>query len=111
SGCGQMPDAAAPRPAQTDQHIQLITTLRQPLVSDDMPAWLEAWAKLDATVLKDALAQLDAGEPIALTLCGERHAQTRRPAEVRTWADQLKQTAKRLLPKTKPDLPALLKDL
>ena len=111
SGCGQMPDPAAPRPVQADQNIQLITTLRQPLVSDDMPAWLAAWAKLDATVLKEALAQLDAGEPIALTLCGDRHAQTWRPADIRTWVDRMTQAAKRLLPQTKPDLPAVLKDL
>ena len=111
SGCGRLPDTTGSRPLQTNQNIQLITTLRQPLLSDDMPAWLEAWSKLDATVLQDALSQLDAGEPIALTLCGDRHAQTWRPAEVRTWTDRIAQAAKRLLPQTKPDLTAVLKDL
>ena len=46
SGCGQLP---AGENWSTGQHdVQLITTLRQPLLADDMMAWLQAWKKLDA---------------------------------------------------------------
>lgn len=111
SACGQLPSAEQQQNAPKPQNIQLITTLRQPLLADDMSAWLQAWSKLDATVLKDALAHLDAGEPILLTLCGERHAQTWGQPEIQTWGDRLTQLAKRWLPKPQPDLNALLKDL
>lgn len=115
SACGQLPETAqAPTPPNTPkatQNIQLITTLRQPLLSDDMPAWLQAWSKLDATVLKDALAHLDEGEPIMLTLCGERHAQTWGQPEIHTWGERLRQIARQILPRPQPDLSALLKDL
>ncbi|MGE5451915.1 MAG: hypothetical protein ACM3VZ_08780 [Acidobacteriota bacterium] len=111
SGCGQLPEGNPPGGAPKAQNIQLITTLRQPMLSDDMTAWLQAWAKLDATVLKDALAQLDEGEPLLLTLCGERHAQTWGASPVRTWADRLRQIVRQILPRPQPDLNALLKDL
>ncbi len=111
SACGQLPDVdASPLPPKA-QKIQLITTLRQPLLGDDIPAWLQAWAKLDATVLKDALAHLDEGEPILLTLCGERHAQTWGLPEIHTWGDRLRQVARQILPRPQPELSALLKDL
>lgn len=71
SGCGQVPPSMA-LPAGTE----LVTTLRAPLLSDDMPLWVQAWQELDATVLKDASAALAAGQPVHITFCGERHAVT-----------------------------------
>mgnify|MGYP007003534534 FL=1 len=77
-----------------------------------MMAWLQAWKKLDASVLQEALAHLDGGEPILLTLCGERHAQTWGLSSSQSGLlGGLKQTLRRWLPSRRPDLPALLKDL
>jgi hypothetical protein len=70
SGCGVVPATAPTLPADT----QLDTRLRAPLLADDMPAWVDAWAQLDHGPLKQAVLALDAGQAVQLTLCGERHA-------------------------------------
>lgn len=49
--------------------------LREPALAEDWAAWAEAWAQLDAGPLRELLARASAGEPVALTLAGERHAQ------------------------------------
>jgi hypothetical protein len=59
--------------------------LRAPALSEDWTAWAEAWAALDAGPVADALRRAEAGEPVQLTLCGERHAQTFAPAPRRWW--------------------------
>lgn len=69
SGCGRAQAATDAPPIQIDP------TLRSPLMSNDWPAWAEAWRALDAGPLAALLAQLQRGEAVALTLCGERHAQ------------------------------------
>ncbi|MEY4767110.1 MAG: hypothetical protein RI907_3783 [Pseudomonadota bacterium] len=69
SGCGVVRE---PAPLQAT----VLTDLRAPLLADDMPAWLDAWQALDAGPLAEAHAALDAGQPVTLTLCGERHART-----------------------------------
>ncbi len=48
--------------------------LRAPLLATDMPAWIDTWAQVDATVLREACAAIDAGHAVRITLCGERHA-------------------------------------
>jgi hypothetical protein len=75
SGCG-LPPATLTLPA----HLHLVDTLRAPLLSDDMPSWLEAWQAVDDTVFKAAVARLDAGLDLRLTFCGERHALTLAPS-------------------------------
>ena len=50
--------------------------LRAPALRGDWPAWAEAWRQLDATECASLLAQLDSGQRLSLTLCGERNAQT-----------------------------------
>lgn len=110
SGCGQLPAGEAWSTGQHD--IQLVTTLRQPLLADDMLAWLQAWKKLDASVLEDAVARMESGEAIMLTLCGERHAQTwAQPSNNAGWLTGIRKTLRRWMPSRRPDLPALLKDL
>lgn len=52
------------------------TRLRAPALAEDWAAWAEAWAALDAGPLASLLARSEAGDPVQLTLCGERHAQT-----------------------------------
>ena len=74
SGCGP----ARPTPLPADVDLQL--SLRAPLLADDVEGWLAAWQALDAGPVATALRALDAGQPVTLTLCGERHA--------RTWASQ-----------------------
>lgn len=71
SGCGRVPERLA-LPAD----IHVVDALRAPMLADDMPLWLEAWAHVDATAMKQALDALLAGRAISLTLCGEREAVT-----------------------------------
>lgn len=68
SGCGayQPERGAAP---------QLEEALRGPALREDWPAWQQAWRALDDGLLREAQAALQRGAPLALTLCGERHAQ------------------------------------
>ena len=86
SGCGRrQPDASTPP--------QVNATLRAPLLSDDWAAWADAWRALDAGDLAALLGELRADRPVALTLCGERHAQRfERGAAVTTGPRALWQT-------------------
>jgi hypothetical protein len=90
SGCGQPPGTLNWPPT-----TRLVDTLRAPLLADDMPAWLEAWAHVDGTVLKALRDALDAGQDAQLTLCGERHAVTL-SASQEGFAAKLKQSLRRL---------------
>ncbi len=82
SGCGRLPGGGRPdRPDLPDMPVwpaglTLCDDLRAGLLSDDMPVWVDAWQQLDATVLAALVQRLDAGQPLRLTLCGERHAVT-----------------------------------
>ena len=70
SGCGRLQ-----RPTtRTEPQVQ--TALRSPLLAEDWAAWAEAWQLLDAGPLAELLAHAERGEPVRLTLCGERTAQT-----------------------------------
>ena len=64
----------------------LLDELRQPALAGDWTAWAEAWAALDAGPLARALAALQAGGPLQLSLCGERHAQTWRTQPRSLWS-------------------------
>ena len=65
SGCG-VAQPEAPNPPAVDER------LRGPALADDWAAWCKAWETLDAGPLAALLARAEAGQPIALTLCGER---------------------------------------
>jgi hypothetical protein len=41
---------------------------------EDWSAWVKAWEQLDATLCADLLKSAQMGEPVSLTLCGERSA-------------------------------------
>jgi hypothetical protein len=69
SGCGRA------QPERADSGLAVPTTLRVPALSSDWPAWAEAWRGLDAGPVREALAVAQRGEPVVLTLCGERFAQ------------------------------------
>ena len=50
--------------------------LRQAALRNDWAAWQAAWTSLDAGEIANLLAAAQRGEPVTLTLCGERHART-----------------------------------
>jgi hypothetical protein len=74
SGCGvaqsESPGAA---PVVDDR-------LRAAALAQDWAAWAEAWRALDAGPVAELLQRASRGEPVALTLCGERFAQRFEPA-------------------------------
>ena len=70
SGCGVAqpePDAAA---------VAMEERLRGPALRADWAAWARAWLELDGGLLADLRRRAEAGEPLRLTLCGERGAAT-----------------------------------
>ena len=69
SGCG-LRQGESPAP---DLHVD--EALRASALAGDWAAWAEAWRALDAGALRALLQRAERGEPAALTLCGERHAQ------------------------------------
>ena len=75
SGCGraQRAMATAAAPAQA---LQVEQRLRNPALAENWPAWVQAWQTLDDGPLADLHRAARAGEPVQLTLCGERAAQT-----------------------------------
>jgi hypothetical protein len=91
SGCGLPPAQTALPPGTV-----LIDDLRAPLLADDIAAWLAAWARLDQTVFKAITEAVAAGQPVQLTLCGERHALTLAPSPAHGLGGKLLQSFKRL---------------
>jgi len=78
SGCGRFQPSATNDP-------QIADDLRTSLLADDWVAWAQAWRALDADELAGLLAAAQSGEPVSLTLCGERSAQRFDSAPRSTW--------------------------
>jgi hypothetical protein len=55
----------------TRREPQVVHTLRESALQQDLMGWLEAWQHVDAHVIAPMLARLAAGEPQRLVLCGE----------------------------------------
>lgn len=69
SGCGvRQAEVAAPG-------LRIEEALRASALAEDWADWADAWRTLDAGPLAELLRCAERGEPVALTLCGERHAQ------------------------------------
>ncbi|MFT3719720.1 hypothetical protein [Pseudorhodoferax sp.] len=68
SGCGTWP--AAPQAAAAEP--QVAVQLRDGALRGDAAAWAQAWTQVDREHCAPLLARLQAGEPVALTLCGRR---------------------------------------
>jgi hypothetical protein len=64
SGCGT-------RQLYTGEVPWVDDRLRRPALAEDWHAWLAAWQALDAGPLREAATS---GQPVTLTLCGERSA-------------------------------------
>ena len=71
-GTGVLP-VPAPSPVSTPT---LPTTLRDAALNEDWRAWAAAWTALDAGPGADLLRKSEGGEPVRLTLCGERNTLT-----------------------------------
>ena len=69
SGCGKA------QPAAPDAALTVDARLRAPALAEDWAAWADGWRALDAGPIAAMLADAQRGEPVSLTLCGERHAQ------------------------------------
>lgn len=84
SGCGvAQAEAPAFGPVVVDER------LRAPALAQDWAAWAQAWRALDAGPLADLLRRAERGEPVTLTLCGERSALSFAPAPGGNWWDRL----------------------
>lgn len=70
SGCG------AYQPEQPAPGLVLDDRLRAPALAEDWAAWVKAWETLDAAALAACVAALDQGQPVQLTVCGERAGAT-----------------------------------
>ena len=106
SGCGVWDGQAIPQPTpELDQRLRL------PALRGDLAGWSQAWEQIDQSAIAMLLARAEAGEPVRLTLCGERHAQTwaspARPAGASLWS----RLAGLLRPARQPDLPLILSQL
>jgi hypothetical protein len=73
SGAGALPSSArsAPPPG-----LQVNDTLRESALRGDWHGWAASWQQLDATECAALLRQLDAGQDVTLTLCGDAVAQS-----------------------------------
>lgn len=64
SGCGRAQPATAA--------ITVDDRLRAPLLAENWAGWADAWRALDAEVLGPLHSRVIRGEPVSITLCGER---------------------------------------
>ena len=69
SGCGRAQ-------ATGGEDVTVDDRLRHSALNDDWAAWCKAWDSLDAGLLAQLLAAARAGQPVRLTLCGERASQS-----------------------------------
>lgn len=65
--------AAGTHPLPAD--LQVDDRLRTPALAEDWASWAEAWAALDRELMPALLQRAQAGQPVRLSLCGERHTQ------------------------------------
>jgi hypothetical protein len=68
SGCGVHRDVCG-------TIVERLDALRAPLLVMDWAGWADAWRRLDAGPLEELLRRHEGGEPVSLTLCGDRAAQ------------------------------------
>jgi hypothetical protein len=73
SGTGALPPDLVPAPPAG---LEITHYLRDAALREDWPAWSGAWTQLDGTECARLLRALDAGQPVSVTLCGERGART-----------------------------------
>lgn len=79
SGCGRAQPVRAPAGLVVDER------LKTPALAGEAAAWAGAWQALDDGPVAEWLARAQRGEPISLTLCGERQAQRFNGPVDRSW--------------------------
>ena len=67
SGSGRLPAENSPRPS-----VHVTHQLAEAALSEDAPAYAQAWIQLDKTCVAQLLEQQLQGHTVELTLCGER---------------------------------------
>ncbi len=72
SGAGAL-GGDAPAPTELPK---VATDLRDAALRQDWAAWAQAWQQLDAGPCQSLLTAVQGGQPVRLTLCGERAFQT-----------------------------------
>jgi hypothetical protein len=75
----------ATQPAPAANGVSCDDRLRASALAEDWTTWAETWATVDAGPVAELLDAAEAGRPVQLTLCGERHAQTFAAAERPWW--------------------------
>lgn len=78
SGCGRVQP-------EEGTLLNVDTTLRAPLLAEDWAAWADAWRTLDTGPIAALLTASRSGEPVALTLCGDRGAHRFEPSQQSLW--------------------------
>jgi hypothetical protein len=79
SGCG------AAQPEHSTAGLVVDDRLRAPALAEDAAAWVKAWDSLDASAIAACAAALDQGQPVQLTLCGERASATFAAVHTSPW--------------------------
>lgn len=97
SGCGRHQSA-------DEATVQCEFALREALLCEDWAGWAAAWRALDAGPLAELARRAERGEPVALTLAGERFAQRFEPQAAPFW----QRLRRRWAP---PSPPAVLQEL
>ncbi len=81
-GAGALPPGW--RPPATEPPLSPRSLVR-PALQGDWQGWRQAWQALDADECRQLLARLDQGQPVTLTLCGERAARSWQPVRPSLW--------------------------
>lgn len=88
SGCG-----VAQAVVRSD--VQVDDRLRAPALAEDWAGWCKAWETLDAGPMADLLAAAKTGQPVQITLCGERASATFESSPRSLWGDMLRSVKSR----------------
>jgi hypothetical protein len=81
SGTGALP----PQPATTATGLQVAYGPRDAALLQDWPAWAAAWQQIDAGQCHEMNRELERGQPVTLTLCGEASARSWSGAGAGLW--------------------------
>jgi hypothetical protein len=71
---------ALPAPLPASEPPQVVESLRGPALREDWATWRSAWQALDAGPVAELAARAAKGQPVQITLCGERGALSWRSA-------------------------------
>lgn len=103
SGSGRLPASADQTQVPAVAPV-VVPDLRAAALQEDWMRWVDAWHAVDASHGQALLAAQARGEPVQLTLCGDRHA--------RHWSSQQRPLLQRLRARLqRPDLSATLEAL